>query len=141
MSNSTSVQIFGMSPEQETTNTIKYIQNCTSVSAVGIDNGMRMGRRYSTNDEYGTYLGSEEVTVIGSDMHRQQQEQPESRHLSAQQVYPSPVSSISVDGGDVSTPLVQDPSSIPIATSSELAFALESQHPELVSILPYLSIL
>ena len=144
MSNSVSVRIFGMSPEQETANPVEYIQNCTSASAVGIDNCMRMGTGlvpYSTSEGYCAYAADEEITLVGSDMHRLQQEQQESQHLSAQhsQVYTSSVSSSSVDGGDVPTPLAQDTSSIPIAASSELAFALESKHPELVSNFAYLS--
>jgi hypothetical protein len=142
-SNSVSVQIFGMSPEQETTNSAEYIQNCTSASTVGIDDCMRMGTGlvpYSTSEEYGAYAPDEEITFVASDMHRLQQEQQESQHLSAQhsQVYTSSVSSSSVNGGDVPTPLAQD-TSIPIAASSELAFALESKHPELVSNFAYLS--
>jgi len=139
MSNSVSVRIFGMSPEQETTNSVEYIQNS---SAVGIDDCMRMGTGlvpYSTGEEYGGYAADEEITLVASDMHRLQQEQQESLSAQHSQVYTSSVPSNSVNGGDVPTPLSQDTSSIPIAASSELAFALESKHSELVSDFAYLS--
>ena len=72
---------------------------------------------YSPHEDYSYVRGNEGVELINSrDIHHHQQQQQ------AEGSYPSPASTISPHG----TPHSRDPA-VPISTSSELAFALESK--------------
>ena len=86
---------------------------------------------YSPPEEYASYGGADELPLSISDMRRLQQAQSEP--LLQHQAYVSPSTPAISTTGEIHGPHEQDAPSMPISTSSELAFALESKPPELVS--------
>ena len=87
---------------------------------------------YSPPEEYGAYDGSDRLPLSIPDMRRLQQ--TPSEPLGQHQTYVSPVTSGIGTASEVQSPHGQDSPSVTISTTSELAFALESKPPELVSI-------
>lgn len=99
------------------------MHNLGTGEELGIPSRIVVG--YSPSEEYNSYGETDRLPLSISDMRRLQQTQSEP--LRQHQAYVSP-----------STPAIgeihgQDAPSVPISTSSELAFALESKAPELVS--------
>ena len=83
---------------------------------------------YSPHEDYSYASTNDGVELINSrEMHHHQQQQQ------AEGSYPSPTSTISPHG----TPHSRDPA-VPISTSSELAFALESKPSDQVRVLLFL---
>jgi hypothetical protein len=99
---------------------------------MGISAGIVVG--YSPPEEYASYGGSEGLPLSIHDMRRLQQAQSEQQqHHHHQASYVTAVSPAIGTASELQIPHGQDTPSVPISTSSELAFALESKAPELVS--------
>ncbi|KAF8161236.1 hypothetical protein B0H34DRAFT_796056 [Crassisporium funariophilum] len=110
--------------------------SCASGQFLGLMSGLDVGSHiehmplnlptYSPHEDYAFARQGDGVELIGAnEMHHRHHQQQQQQHHQAEGSYPSPASTISPRG----SPHVQDAptSSVPISTSSELAFALESK--------------
>jgi len=98
--------------------------SCSSGQFLGLISGLDVNHRlnlgnYSPHEDYSYARPNDGVELINScEIHHHQQQQQQQ----TEGAYPSPASTISAHG----TPHSRDPA-VPISTSSELAFALESK--------------
>ena len=130
----------GVSHEVDVSHPVEYVRNCPSVAE--IDSGMGMGAGvvvgYPPPEEYASYQGTEGTPLVHAEVHQlqqqqQQQQQDERESLQHCQTYVSPITPSTVTGSDIQTPHAHEPPAILMDSSSELAFALKSKNPELVS--------
>lgn len=126
----------GMSHEVDVSHPVEYVRNSPSVaeidSGMGMETGVVVG--YSPPEQYASYQGTEGRPLVHSEVHQlQQQQQDEPESLQHCQTYASPITPSTVTGSDMQTPHAHEPPTILMSSSSELAFALESKTPELVS--------